>query len=156
MFKSMRNKKREVSREVVDVILQRGEYGILSTIGEHGYPCITPLSYVYMNNCIYFHCAEEGEKLDNIRRNGKVAFSVVNDTKIIPVKFTTDFKSVVIYGEAKEIDGEAKKEALRGIVKKYSPDFIEAGERYIEKSSHVTKIVEIKIDHVTGKVIERQ
>ena len=66
MFKSMRNKKREVSREVVDVILQRGEYGILSTIGEHGYPCITPLSYVYMNNCIYFHCAEEGEKLDNI------------------------------------------------------------------------------------------
>lgn len=109
-----------------------------------------------MNNCIYFHCAEEGEKLDNIRRNGKVAFSVVNDTKIIPEKFTTDFKSVVIYGEAKEIDGEAKKEALRGIVKKYSPDFIEAGERYIEKSSHVTKIVEIKIDHVTGKVIERQ
>lgn len=156
MFKTMRNKKREVSREIVDVILQRGEYGVLSTIGEHGYPCITPLSYVYMNDCIYFHCAMDGEKLDNIRRNSKVTFSVVNDTKIIPEKFTTDFKSVVIYGEAKEVDGEAKKEALRGIVKKYSPDFIEAGERYIEKSSDVTNIVEIKINHVTGKVIERQ
>lgn len=156
MFKPMRNKKREVSREVVDVILQRGEYGVLSTIGEHGYPCITPLSYVYMNDCIYFHCAEEGEKLDNIRRNSKVTFSVVKDTKIIPEKFTTDFKSVVIYGEAKEVESEAKKEVLREIVKKYSPDFIEAGERYIEKSSNVTRIVEIKINHVTGKVIERQ
>lgn len=156
MFKPMKNKKREVSRDVVNVILHRGEYGVLSTIGEHGYPCITPLSYVYMNDCIYFHCAMEGEKIDNIRRNSKVAFSVVNDTKIIPDKFTTDFKSVVIYGEAREVDGDLKKEALRGIVKKYSPDFIEAGERYIENSAHATNIVEIKINHATGKVIEKQ
>lgn len=156
MFKSMRNKKREVSREIINTILKNGEYGVLSTIGEHGYPCITPLSYVYFNECIYFHCAMEGEKLENIRRNNKVTFSVVNDTKIIPEKFTTDFKSVVIYGEAREVEGELKKDVLRSIVKKYSPDFVEAGEKYIERSAYETMIVEIKINHVTGKVIEKQ
>ena len=156
MFQPMKNKKREVSREVIDEILFRGEYGVLSTIGDHGYPCITPLSYVYMKGCIYFHCAIEGEKLDNIRKNNKVTFSVVKDTKIIGEKFTTDFKSVISYGEAREIGGELKKEALRALVKKYSPDFIAAGERYIEKSGKDAKVVEIKIKHVTGKVLEKQ
>lgn len=156
MFQSMKNKKREVSREVIDEILCRGEYGVLSTIGDHGYPCITPLSYVYINDCIYFHCAIEGEKIDNIRRNNKVSFSVVNDTKVIQKKFTTDFKSVVIYGEGREIEGELKKEALRALVKKYSPDFIASGERYIEKSEKDAKVVEIKIQHITGKVLEKQ
>lgn len=155
MFKPMRNNKREASREISDIILQRGEYGTLSTIGEHGYPCITPLSYVYINGCIYFHCAREGEKLENIRRNSKVAFSVVIDTKIIPEKFTTDYKSVVIYGEATEVEDEVKKEALKAIIRKYSPDFIEAGDRYIEKAANDTKVVEIKINHITGKAIER-
>lgn len=155
MFKPIRNKKKEATREVIEDILKRGEYGVLGTIGEHGYPCITPLSYVYMKDCIYFHCAKEGEKLDNIKANNKVTFSVVVDTKIIPEKFTTDFKSVVIYGEAAVLEGELKKEVLREIVKKYSPDFISSGERYIENSGNATSIVEIKIKHVTGKAIER-
>lgn len=156
MFKVMKNKKREVSREVIDEILCNGEYGVLATLGDHGYPCVTPVNYVYLDNCIYFHCAIEGEKIDNIRRNSKVSFSVVNETKIIPEKFTTDFKSVVIYGEAREVEKKLKKKILTLLVKKYSGNYVESGEKYIEKSSDDARVIEVEIQHITGKVLEKQ
>ena len=35
--------------------------------GEDGYAYGVPLNYVYVDNSIYFHCAKEGHKLDNIK-----------------------------------------------------------------------------------------
>ncbi len=66
MFKEMRKKDREVLGEDIEKILTNGEYGVLATVGENGYPYTVPLSYVYQDNSIYFHCAKEGHKLDNI------------------------------------------------------------------------------------------
>ncbi len=155
MFRAMRNHKKEVSQEIIGDILEKGEYGILSTVGDHGYPCMTPMNYVYYNNCIYLHCAMEGERLDNIRRNNKVTFAVVSDTKILPKLFTTNYKSVIAYGEAREVDENLRKEVLLEVIKKYSQDFLVTGEKYIKVSAHKTVVLEIKINHVTGKVSER-
>ena len=151
MFKEMRRKDREIEETEIKEILDKGEFGVLSTIGEHGYPSIVPLSYVYIDNKIYFHSATEGEKLNNISQNNKVSFCVVSDTEVLPDKFSTRFRSVVIYGVASEVSGEVKDKVLYKIIEKYSKAFLEEGKLYIEKAKHRTKVIEIDIDKVTGK-----
>ncbi len=151
MFKEMRKKDREVLGEDIEKILTNGEYGVLATVGENGYPYTVPLSYVYQDNSIYFHCAKEGHKLDNIEKNHKVSFCVVTDTEVLPGKFSTNYKSIIAFGEAKELTGVLKRDILFKFIEKYSQSFIEEGKRYIERAQDSAKIVEIKIEHITGK-----
>ncbi len=151
MFKEMRKKDREVLGEDIEKILTNGEYGVLATVGENGYPYTVPLSYVYQDNSIYFHCAKEGHKLDNIEKNHKVSFCVVTDTEVLPGKFSTNYKSIIAFGEAKELTGVLKRDILFKFIEKYSQSFIEEGKRYIERAQDSAKIIEIEIEHITGK-----
>ncbi|MBK1810124.1 pyridoxamine 5'-phosphate oxidase family protein [Clostridium sp. YIM B02505] len=151
MFREMRRKDREVDKTEVIEILKNGEYGVLATLSENGYPVTVPLSYVYIDNYIYFHSATDGEKLDNIQRNSNVSFCVVSDTEVLPGEFSTRFKSVVAYGQASLVTGEIKEKVLYKIIEKYSKDFLEQGKLYIEKAKDRTKVVGIEIVKVTGK-----
>ena len=65
-----------IDRSRIDDILVRCTVGRMATVGEDGYPYITPVNYVYLDGTIYFHCARIGEKLDNIGRDAKVCFEV--------------------------------------------------------------------------------
>lgn len=151
MFKEMRKKNREIFNEKLEEILIRGEYGTLSTISENGYPYIVPLSYVYYEKCIYFHCAKEGHKLENIKQNNKVSFCVVTDTKVLPSKFSTKYKSIIAFGTASEVTDDLKEIILTELIDKYSHDFLEEGKKYIKKAQAHTTIIKIKIQHMTGK-----
>lgn len=152
MFKDMRRKDKEVFDEEITEILTNGEYGVFSSINENGYPYGVPVNYVYHDNCIYFHCANDGHKLHNIKTNNNVSFCVVSDTKIIPEKFSTKYKSVIAFGKASEVIDESKGLVLLKIIEKYSNDYIESGKKYIEKSKDNTKIIKIDIDHMSGKI----
>ena len=151
MFKEMRRKNRELINEDIEKILLNGEYGTLSMIGDNGYPYCVPLSYVYHKGSIFFHCAHEGYKLQNIKENNKVAFNVVVDTEVLPDKFSTKYKSVSIFGEASEVNGEEKEAALLQLIEKYSKDFIEQGKKYIANAKASTTVIKISINHMTGK-----
>jgi nitroimidazol reductase NimA-like FMN-containing flavoprotein (pyridoxamine 5'-phosphate oxidase superfamily) len=154
MFKEMRKSNREVFGQDIESILNRGEYGVLGTVGDNGYPYTVPLSYVFLNDAIYFHCAFEGHKLDNIKYNPKVSFNVVASTKLQPGKFTTGFESATAFGAASFVEGEEKVEVLTALIDKYSPEFKEEGLKYIARAAGATCIVKIQIDRLTGKVHE--
>jgi len=151
IFKEMRRKDREIFNEDIEHILVNGEYGTLSTIGDNGYPYTVPLSYVYCNKSIYFHCAEDGYKLQNIQQNDKVSFCVVTDTEVLPSKFSTKYRSVIVFGTASIVTGDLKETILIHLIDKYSHDFLEEGKKYVEKAKDNTKIMEIHIKHMTGK-----
>lgn len=151
MFKKMRRKNQEIGQEEIDEILSKGEYGFFSTVSDNGYPYTIPVSFVYSDNCIYFHCAPVGHKLENIKKNSKVSFCVVTDTELLPEKFDTKYKSVVVFGEACEITGDIKEAVLLKLVNKYSLDFLEEGKEYINNAKDRTSVIRIKIDHMTGK-----
>ena len=70
---------RLTSREDALNILEQGSYGILSTVSIDGQPYGVPVNYVYLKeeNCIFFHCAMIGKKIDNMTANNKVSFTVV-------------------------------------------------------------------------------
>ncbi|MDK2829867.1 MAG: uncharacterized protein PWP67_2693 [Clostridium butyricum] len=112
MFKEMRRKDRQLDIKEVIEILEKCNYGILSTVGENGYAYGVPISYIYKNNSIYFHCATEGQKLDNLKNNNKVSFCVVGQTCILPDKFSTKYESVIIFGRANEVFEDEKNMAL--------------------------------------------
>lgn len=151
MFKPMRKSSREIFDEDIIEILNKGEYGVLATVGENGYAYATPLSYVFYNDAVYFHCAVEGNKLDNIKYNAKVSFCVVGKTKVLPAEFSTAYESVIVFGIASQIDGEEKREALMAIADKYSPEFKKEGLAYIDRAESRTCVVKIEIDRMTGK-----
>ena len=132
-------------------MLANAEYGVLSTVDKDGQPYGVPLSYVYRNNCIYFHCALNGQKLDNIDYNAKVSFCVVGNTKVLPDKFATEYESAVAFGVASEVKEAEWHNALLWLLEKYCPDFIEEGKHYIEQKGKATKVFKIEIHRISGK-----
>ncbi|BCN31866.1 pyridoxamine 5'-phosphate oxidase family protein [Anaeromicropila herbilytica] len=151
MFRQMRKKDREIQNDDIIEIIRNNEYGILSTISSNGYPYGVPISYVYINDSIYFHCATEGHKLDNIENNDKVSFCVVGETCVLPDKFSTKYESVIIFGRAIEVFDQEKDIALLEILNKYSPDHMEKGKAYIENAGMKTKVIKISMEHISGK-----
>lgn len=151
MFREMRRKDREISINDSREILTKACYGVLSTISENGYPYGVPVNYVFYNGYIYFHSAKEGHKIDNIKNNSKVSFSIVGSEEVLSEQFTTNYESVIAFGEAEEVYELEKGEALLEIIKKYSPEFIEKGEKYIEALESKTAVLKIDIKHLSGK-----
>lgn len=151
MHREMRRKDRELKKDEVIELLKANEYGILSTISENGYPYGVPVNFIFLNDSIYFHCATIGHKLDNLQNNPKVSFCVVGKTCVLPEDFSTNYESVIAFGNVFEVFEDEKNEALLEILNKYSPDFIEKGKEYIKNASKATRVIRIDIEHVTGK-----
>ena len=152
MFREMRRKDKMKTYEEAVQILGECTNGVLSVTGDDGYPYGVPVSYIYHDGKIYFHCAGEGHKLDAIKADSRVSFTVVGADEIAPEKFTTMYKSVIAFGKASIIDtDEEKMAALNLIREKYSGNFPKEGAAYIEKFWDKTTVVVIEIEHMTGK-----
>ncbi|GAB1476822.1 pyridoxamine 5'-phosphate oxidase family protein [Bacillota bacterium] len=151
MFQEMRRKDREISNDQIEQILLEADYGVLSTIGENGYPYGVAVNYIYYKGRIFIHCAAKGHKLNNIKHNNKVSFLIVTDVDVKPEQVSTNYKSVVAFGSAEEIQGDLKDEALKQFIYKYCGDFIDGGLEYVEKAKGEARVFAINIDHMTGK-----
>lgn len=151
MFSKMRKIERQIEVEETEEILQKCQYGILSTVSEDGFPYGVPISYVYKNKAIYFHCATEGHKLRNIKDRSKVSFCVVGETELLPEKFSTRYESVIVFGNASEVFDIEKEEALLEFINKYSKDYLEKGKEYIKRASDKAKVIKISIEYISGK-----
>jgi nitroimidazol reductase NimA-like FMN-containing flavoprotein (pyridoxamine 5'-phosphate oxidase superfamily) len=150
-MKKIRRKEKEIGTDEAINLLTTCEYGVLSTIGNDGKPYGVPLNYAYKDNCIYFHCALNGHKIDNIDNNPNVSFCAVGDTKVLPSEFSTNYVSAIAFGVASEVQGTERYNALVWLLDKYSPEFIEEGKKYIKKHDKATKVIKIEIQHISGK-----
>ncbi len=151
MERKIRRAERAIPESEAKEILLAGEYGVLSTVSEDGQPYGVPVSYSYTGDIIYFHCALEGHKLENLSSNNKVSFCVVGKTRLLPAKFATNYESVIVFGKAFEVTEDEKHQGLLEILKKYSPGFIDKGLRYIEGDGHKARVYKIVIESLTGK-----
>ncbi len=150
-MREVRRKDKEIGTDEMIKLLTECEYGVLSTVGNDGQPYGVPLNYAYKDNCIYFHCALKGHKIDNIGDNSKVSFCVVGNTEVLPSEFSTNYVSAVAFGLASEVQGKERYDALVLILDKFSSEFMKEGKKYIEKLDKVTKVMKMKIEHISGK-----
>lgn len=152
MFRDLRRKKQLLPNEVTEQIMRSGVVGILGVAGDDDYPYTIPVNYAYEDGKIYFHSAKTGHKLDGIQRNNKVSFCVIDQDEIVPERFTSYFRSVIAFGKAKIVTDEAvKQHAMELLVRKYSPGLEAAGAAEIRREWNILSVVEIVIDHITGK-----
>jgi len=150
-MKELRRKDRAIMEEEAIALLNKVEYGVLSTVTEIGEPYGVPLNFCVIDHCIYFHCAVEGQIIDNIKQNKSVSFCAVGNTKILPDKFGTKYESVIVSGEVEEVFDMDKQLALEGLLHKYSPEFINKGIKYIEGLKEKIRVFKIIINKLTGK-----
>ena len=152
MFREMRRKNQGLNEEDCIKILENAPSGVLATLGDDNYPYAVPLNFAYKNNKIYFHCATNGHKLDAINKNSKVSFCVVDSEEVIPDKFTTDYRSVILFGKARIIeDNEEKAKTILYLCEKYSPNQKDSWQETIKNSIDRFSMVEIDIEHISGK-----
>jgi len=154
-MREMRRNDKAISLEEAEELLHKHDVGIFSTVDQEGQPYGVPVNYVYSNKKIYFHCALEGYKLDNIKANNRVCFTIYGGNEIIPQRFTTTFESVVVFGKAEVVEEAEKLEALQLIVERLSPGFEKEGMEYISRSGNATLVVKIDAEHISGKRANR-
>ncbi len=152
MFREMRRKKQLLSEAETVKILKTHTSGVLGVTGDDDYPYTVPLSYVYKDRKLFFHCAKSGHKLDGITRNDKVTFCVIDKDEVVQRAFTTHFRSVIVFGRARILTEDSERQAaLECLVEKYSPDFVQAGQEEIKRNWEKVCLVEVNIEHMTGK-----
>lgn len=151
---SMRRSDRALSTEEARRILEKGEYGIMSTTGQDGIPYGVPLSYVVEDDMIYFHCAMDGRKIRNITQHPEVCFTVVGAVQAVYDKgFSTWYESAMVFGTVRKIDNEQDKHRiLLDLAAKYLPEHVAVhAEADIARSCAITEIYGIHICQMTGK-----
>lgn len=153
MFREMRRKRQELSREEAEKILREGTSGVLAVEGDGGYPYAVPLSYAWDGGKLLFHCARSGHKLDAVKRNPKASFCVIGQDRVIPDEYTTAYRSVIAFGririltEDHEIRSAAERLGLR-----YAPHHTkERRDQEINKEWNRLCMLEMTVEHLTGK-----
>ncbi len=148
--------KRITDSALLFALLDRSPVGRLGTISSDGWPMIKPLNFARDGWSLYFHCALEGEKLDDIRRDSRVCFEV--DLPIAYVQGDTEnpcraeylYRSVIIRGRATKVEEQSEKvRALDCLMGKYQPGVTFSG--YSDDKLRITGIVRIDIDDLSGK-----
>ena len=104
---------RRSDRQITDLAAIRtileGENHLHLGLADGGMPYVVPMSYGYTLDdagrlTFYLHCADEGEKLDILRRNPRVCFEVSRQVRIVPSdttnKWTAKYRSVIGFGRA--------------------------------------------------------
>ena len=122
MFREMKRKERQLSAELTEKILNKCTSGVLSVIGDDGYPYGVPVSYAYSDGKIFFHCAKEGHKVDAIKNNPKVSFTVIAQDDVVPEAYGTDFASVIAFGKASFVEDPEENRSIFRQLKQLSVD----------------------------------
>lgn len=152
----MRRKEKEIKDigELHEIIREAGVCRL--GLAVNNTPYVVPVNFGYDvgENCLYFHCAKEGRKLDMIRQNNTVCFEMDIDMKIsskekAACNWSTAYRSVIGYGEAYILENfDEKKKALDVIMKQYSPA---SSFEYNPASVEKVAVVKIAITGMTGK-----
>lgn len=151
MFREMRRKRQALPEAECEQILERGTSGVLALAGDGGYPYAVPLSYVYCGGRIVFHSAKSGHKLDAVRRCSKASFCVIAEDTVVPEEYTTYFRSVIAFGRVRVLE-EKEEIFAAALAAKYCPSADAAARRgAVEKESAALCMLEMRIEHMTGK-----
>lgn len=153
MFRELRRKRQALSRADCEAVLSRGTSGVLALAGDDGYPYAVPLSYLYEDGKLLFHCAREGHKIDAVARCDKASFCVIDQDQIVPAEYTTYFRSVIAFGRIRVLEDEGEKRAaIEKLAVKYAPeDSPENRRQAIDREWKPLCMLEMTIDHLSGK-----
>ena len=124
----MRRRDREITdKSKIADVLMRGQAMSLAFAGD---PYVIPMNYGFTFDGgefrLYIHGAKEGQKVDRMLSDPRVAFTVFTDNRVYgkgeeASQYTSSFDCVCGEGVATLLQGEDKKRALEAIMAHYVP-----------------------------------
>ena len=144
MFRPMRRSKQALSAQETKALLSAEKRGILAVNGDEGYPFAIPVNYYYddAQGKIFIHGGKAGHKVDALKRDDKVCFTVYGNESFEEGDWAPYLHSVIVFG-------------VRELALKYYPTKEEV-EAEIVKGIHAVQLYEITIEHMTGKRIHEK
>lgn len=155
MFRKMRRARQQISAEECLDVLKTERRGVLSVIGDDGYPYGIPLNHWYSekDNRLYFHGAKSGHKIDAIAHCDKVSYCVYDAGYRREGEWALNVRCVVVFGRMRIVEDEEKKrEICTGICRRFTDD-----EEYLamefRRSFSSVNCLELIPEHMTGKLV---
>ena len=155
MFRELSRKSKQLPREACIDLLKTETRGVLSVLGDEGYPYGTPMNHYYCeeDGCIYFHCGRAGHRLDSLRKQNKVSFCVYDQGFRREGEWSLNVRSVVVFGRVEIIDDLA--EVIRLVTPlchKFTHD-----ETYIQEEiarfAKATLLLKLTPEQICGKLV---
>lgn len=155
MFRELVRKKQQLSTEETIEILKKQVRGVLSVLGEDGYPYGMPINYWYneVDGKIYFHTGKSGYRTDALKKHNKVSFCVYDEGFRRDGEWALNIKSVIVFGKINMIEDE---ETIKCIMEPFSKKFTQDDEyiqNEIETFTKNTLLLELTIDNLCGKLV---
>ena len=140
------------SREVIEEILSDEAIGYLG-LSLGGQPYVVPLNYHYSDGRILFHCALTGQKLDCIRANPAVCFTVGRQTGDVRRHMGDetchpDSDGVICLGSARIVEDVAER---KRILDEFNRGFTPSAKEISLKAAKGCAAVEITINEMTAR-----
>ncbi len=155
MFRKMRRFKQQISEEECIRILKEQPRGVLSMIGDDGYPYGIPLDHWYCeeDGRLYFHGAKEGHKIDALKKCNKVSYCVMDEGFRKEGEWALNINSVIVFGRIEFVtDNEKAKLIGENLCRKFTDD-----EEYIQheiiNALPRAQCLELIPEHITGKLV---
>lgn len=155
MFRELLRKNKELSMDECVEILKNETRGVLSVLGDEGYPYGMPMNHWFNeeDSKIYFHCGNVGHRLDALRKYDKVSFCTYDKGYRNEGEWALHVKSVIVFGRVEIVDDLEK---IADITTKLSHKFTQ-DEAYIQKEiemhGHRTLLLQLTPEHVCGKMV---
>ncbi len=137
----------------LEKVLNEMDYGFLG-LSDQGKPYVIPISYAYQDNKIYLHTGLKGLKLECLKSNPQVCFTVAEQQQLVPgdnaCDYAVRYRSVIARGQATLLQDYGEKlQALQILAAKYrQPD---AGSAVDPRKVDITTVIVIEIEEITGK-----
>ena len=151
-MRAMRRDAQRMSREQCEALLKEAEWGILCVSGDDGVPYGVPVNYCWWQNAVLIHSALSGEKIEALRRNPLVSFTVVGRHEAVPAELTTLYTSVMIRGRAVFLADVEKMDALTAFIRRFRPDDEEGCRRKAELSMDRVSMIRLEAQEISGKM----
>lgn len=155
MFRGLTRKKQQISEAECTEMLKKEPRGVLSVLGDDGYPYGMPMNFWYCedNGHIYFHGGKTGHKIDALKRCDKVSFCVYDQGYRRDGEWALNIRSVICFGRIKAVENQSMAmEISRKLSFKYTSDS-EYIEKEIVSSGPGTLCLELIPEFITGKLV---
>ena len=153
MFRDLTRKKQQLSPEICTELLKTLPRGVLSVIGDEGYPYAAPMNHYFCeeDGCIYFHCGHGGHREDALNRCDKVSFCVHDEGYTEPGQWMKRVTSVIVFGRMEIIDdADETVRVASALTRKFTQD--EAYLQFeLEHFAHETRLLKLTPEHICGK-----
>ena len=151
-----RDEKEITSRAEIDAIIRDAQVCRLA-MSDGGRPYVVPLNFGYDGAALYFHCAQEGRKIDVLRHNNRVCVEFDEAEGLIKGQEACEwgmrYRSVIAFGKAYLVDDiEARRDALQLLMAHYSDRRFSFPDAVVQR----TAVIRVVIESVTGKQSPRR